>query len=44
MDTKWQQLLQQIIDGDSKALARCISLLENEVDGYEELLQKLPAN
>lgn len=40
----WQQLLQQLIQGDTKALARCISLVENEVDGYEELLQALPAN
>ena len=40
----WQQLLQQIIDGDIKALARSISLVENEVEGYEELLQSLPQN
>ncbi|HEV8081312.1 MAG TPA: methylmalonyl Co-A mutase-associated GTPase MeaB [Chitinophagaceae bacterium] len=38
----WQPLLQQIIDGDKKALARGISLVENEVEGYEELLQQLP--
>ena len=38
----WQQYLQQIQQGDVKALARCISLVENEVDGYEKLLQLLP--
>ena len=40
----WQQLLQQITQGDIKALARAISLVENEADGYEELLQSLPQN
>lgn len=38
----WQQLLQLIQQGDTKALARAISLIENEVAGYEELLQSLP--
>ena len=38
----WQQYLQQIQQGNIKALARCISLVENEVTGYEELLQLLP--
>jgi LAO/AO transport system kinase len=38
----WQQLLQQIQQGDIKALARAISLIENEVAGYEDLLQSLP--
>ncbi len=38
------QLLQQIKLGDTKALARCISFVENEVNGYEELLQQLPLN
>lgn len=40
----WQQLLQQLQQGDTKALARCISLVENEQPGYEELLQMLPAS
>lgn len=39
----WQQQLQQIQQGDIKTLARCISLVENEVAGYEQLLQLLPA-
>ena len=38
----WQQYLHQIQQGDIKALARCISLVENEVTGYEALLQLLP--
>jgi LAO/AO transport system kinase len=40
----WQQLLQQLINGDPKALARCISLVENESEGYEEFLQQLTIN
>lgn len=39
-----QQLLQQIMHGDIKALARSISLVENEAEGYEALLQQLPEN
>ena len=38
----WQQYLHQIEQGEIKALARCISLIENEVTGYEQLLQLLP--
>ena len=38
----WQQYLQLIQQGDNKALARCISLVENEVSGYESLMQSLP--
>jgi LAO/AO transport system kinase len=38
----WQQYLDNIQHGDVKALARTISLIENEVPGYEELLQLLP--
>lgn len=40
----WQLLLQQIQQGDVKALARCISLVENEYAGYETLLQQLPTS
>lgn len=40
----WQQLLGQITKGDTKALARTISLVENEQEGYEELLSLLPEN
>ena len=35
-------LLQQIQSGNQKALARCISLVENECNGYFEFLQQLP--
>jgi LAO/AO transport system kinase len=40
----WQELLQHLQQGDVKALARSISLVENEQPGYEELLQNLPAS
>ena len=40
----WQQYLQLIQQGDIKALARCISLVENEVGGYETLMQSLQAS
>jgi LAO/AO transport system kinase len=39
-----QDLLKQIQKGDVKALARCISLVENEYPGYESVLQSLPAS
>lgn len=35
-------LLQPITQGNQKSLARCISLVENECDGYFEFLQQLP--
>lgn len=38
----WQQQLDNIRDGDVKTLARCISLVENQSPGYEQLLQQLP--
>ena len=40
----WQQQLNEIKQGNSKTLARCISYIENEVAGYEELLEQLPAS
>lgn len=40
----WQALLQQLQQGDVKALARSISLVENEQPGYETLLQSIPAS
>ncbi|MEI9943671.1 MAG: methylmalonyl Co-A mutase-associated GTPase MeaB [Chitinophagaceae bacterium] len=39
-----QEILQNIQQGDVKALARTISLIENEYPGYESLLQALPAS
>lgn len=40
----WQDLLHQIQQGNTKALARSISLVENELPGYETLLASLPAS
>ena len=40
----WQELLQQIAQHNIKALARSISLVENELPGYEIMLQSLPAS
>ena len=38
----WQQQITEIKAGNIKTLARCISYIENEVPGYEDLLQQLP--
>lgn len=38
----WQQLLADLNKGDTKALARSISFVENEISGHEEFLQSLP--
>lgn len=38
----WQQQINEIKNGNVKTLARCISYIENEVTGYENLLQQLP--
>lgn len=40
----WNKFLQQIKAGNTKALARCISLIENEAVGYDVFLQSLPAS
>jgi LAO/AO transport system kinase len=40
----WQQLLTTIQQGNTKSIARGISYIENEVQGYEALLQALPAS
>ena len=40
----WQEILIQLQQGDVKALARSISLVENEQPGYEAFLQSLPAS
>jgi len=39
-----QTLIKQIQLGDKKTLARCITIVENELEGYEELLTALPFN
>jgi LAO/AO transport system kinase len=38
----WEQQINEIKQGNTKTLARCIPYIENEVKGYEELLQQLP--
>jgi LAO/AO transport system kinase len=40
----WQELLNQIKQGDIKALARGISLVENEQAGYNELLENISSS
>ena len=40
----WQQQLNEIKQGNSKTIARCISLIENEVADYESLLEQLPSS
>jgi len=40
----WKSLPEKIRAGDSRALSRAISLVENEVAGYEDFLQQLPYN
>jgi LAO/AO transport system kinase len=40
----WKELLQDILQGNIKSLARAISLVENEREGYEWLLQNIPAS
>ena len=38
----WKYILDDILSGNVKALARCISLVENEVTGYDQILKDLP--
>ncbi len=40
----WKQQLTEIRNGNLKMLARCISCIENEVPGYEDLLQELQSS
>jgi LAO/AO transport system kinase len=37
----WQQLKDNLYGGDFKSLARCITLVENEVEGYDSFLKEL---
>ncbi len=39
-----QTLIEQLHKGDKKALARCITIVENELDGYENILTSLKIN
>jgi LAO/AO transport system kinase len=38
------ELIQQLKQGDKRTLARCISMVENELPGYDTLLQSLVMN
>jgi LAO/AO transport system kinase len=40
----WHQQIKALQEGNVKTLARCISIVENEVVDYEELLRQLPAS
>ena len=37
----WQELKDGLLKGDTKSLARCISLVENEAQGYEAFMKSL---
>lgn len=39
-----QTLIKQLQQGDKKTLARCITIVENELDGYEKILTSLKFN
>jgi len=36
-----KEILKKVFSGDKKALARCITIVENELDGYENILSSL---
>jgi LAO/AO transport system kinase len=40
----WAPLTTELKNGNSKSIARCISLVENEVPGYEDFLSTLPSS
>ena len=40
----WEQQIAEIKNGNQKTLARCISYIENETEGYEKLLEMLPTS
>jgi LAO/AO transport system kinase len=37
-------LIQELQQGNKKSLARCITIVENELNGYEEILTSLQFN
>src|SRR5688572_12291594 len=39
-----ETLIDNLQKGDVRSLARCISIVENEAEGYEELLRSLPVD
>jgi LAO/AO transport system kinase len=36
-----KEIIKQLVAGDTKTLARCITIIENELDGYEDILSSL---
>ena len=38
----WTELKEGLLRGDIKSLARCITLVENQIDGAETFMQELP--
>ncbi|HWV68604.1 methylmalonyl Co-A mutase-associated GTPase MeaB [Chitinophaga sp.] len=40
----YQQHIPGLLNGNIKSLARCISLVENEATGYEQLLEQIPVS
>jgi LAO/AO transport system kinase len=42
--TSINSIIQSLRDGNNIMLARCISLVENEIEGCQDLLQSLPVN
>jgi len=40
----WEQLTNGLQAGDVRSIARLISLIENETEGYEKFLQSIPAS
>lgn len=40
----YEAYLPLLLEGDFKSLARCITLVENETEGYEQLLRALPGH
>lgn len=44
LPSPFNSLAPLLFQGNTKALARCISLVENNYAGYEALLQQLPSN
>ncbi len=39
-----EEILEKALAGDTKSIARCISLIENEVKGFRDILLALPAS
>ena len=40
----WQQLTRALQNGDIRGIARAISLVENEAEGYEQFMKSLPGS